>query len=136
MKLYKYVHKFALMIGVSMILLAGCGGGSAEQTDQPAKVVESYITALADGNGDKMAQLSCADWEDDAHLSADSFVAVDTTLKELSCTTSVIKADSAIVDCTGSIEVSYNGENRSVDLAGHHYTVDKQGSDWLVCGQQ
>jgi hypothetical protein len=125
-------YRFALIISFSVFLLAACGGSS----DAPAAVVENYVQALADGDADKMAQLSCADWEDDARLSADSFIAVETTLNDVSCKTTSTEGDTARVDCTGSIGVSYNGEDRSVDLAGHTYSVTKQGGDWLVCGQE
>ena len=118
------------MLGFSIILSA-CGAGN---TNGAAVAVEGYITALAAKDEATLIPLSCADWEDDALIELDSFALVEVTVDGMSCTESGTDGDITLVDCTGTMNMSYNGEPQSLDLSTRTYEVIEQSGDWLVCG--
>jgi hypothetical protein len=118
------------MLGFSIILSA-CGAGN---TNGAAVAVEGYITALANKDEATLIPLSCADWEDDALIELDSFALVEVTVDGMSCTESGTDGDKTLVDCTGTMNMSYNGEPQSLDLSTRTYEVIEQSGDWLVCG--
>ena len=119
-----------LMLALSIILSA-CGAGNSNSA---ADAVESYITALANKDEATLIPLSCADWEDDARIELDSFQLVEVTIDGMSCQQSGADGDNTLVDCTGTLNMSYNGEPQSLDLADRTYEVIEQNGDWLVCG--
>ncbi len=118
---------------LAALLLAACSAGEA---DAPARAVEDYLRALEAKDADRLALLSCPDWEDDALLTLDSFAAVEITLRDVRCTAQTVEGGRAAVTCAGSLEATYEGEPRQLDLAGQTYTVVEQAGAWLVCGTQ
>ena len=118
------------MLALSIILSA-CGA-SASGGAVPA--VENYITALASKDRATLISNSCADWEDDALIELDSFALVEVTVDGMSCAESGTDDDKTLVDCTGMLNMSYNGEPQSLDLADRTYEVIEQDGNWLVCG--
>lgn len=119
-----------LMLALS-ILLSACG---ASASSGAAPAVEGYITALASKDQAALISNSCADWEDDALIELDSFALVEVTVDGMSCTESGTDGDKTLVDCTGMLNMSYNGEPQSLDLADRTYEVIEQDGNWLVCG--
>ena len=118
------------MLALSIILSA-CG---ASASGGAAPAVENYITALAAKDQAALVSNSCADWEDDALIELDSFALVEVTVDSMACTESGTDGDKTLVDCTGMLNMSYNGEPQSLDLADRTYEVINQDGDWLVCG--
>lgn len=119
-----------LMLALS-ILLSACG---ASASGGATTAVEGYITALANKDQAALISNSCADWEDDALVELDSFALVEVTVDGMSCAESGADGDKTLVDCTGMLNMSYNGEPQSLDLADRTYEVVNQNGDWLVCG--
>ena len=119
-----------LMLALSIIISA-CGS-SASGGAAPA--VEGYITARASKDQAALISNSCADWEDDALIELDSFALVEVTVDGMSCKESSTDGDKTLVDCTGMLNMSYNGEPQSLDLADRTYEVIEQDGNWLVCG--
>jgi hypothetical protein len=119
-----------LMLALS-ILLSACG---ASASGGATTTVESYITALATKDQAALISNSCADWEDDALIELDSFALVEVTVDGMSCTEAGTDGDKTLVDCTGMLNMSYNGEPQSLDLADRTYEVVEQDGNWLVCG--
>ena len=113
------------------ILLSACG---ASASSGAAPAVEGYINALATKDQAALISNSCADWEDDALIELDSFALVEVTVDGMSCAESGTDGDKTLVDCTGMLNMSYNGEPQSLDLADRTYEVIEQSGDWLVCG--
>ncbi len=113
------------------VILSACG---ASASGGAAPAVESYITALAAKDQAALISNSCADWEDDALIELDSFQLVEVTVDGMSCQQSGIDSNKTLVDCTGTLNMSYNGEPQSLDLADRTYEVIEQDGDWLVCG--
>lgn len=118
------------MLALSIILSA-CGS-SASGGAAPA--VEGYITALAAKDEANLISNSCADWEDDALIELDSFALVEVTVDGMSCSESGTDGELTLVDCTGMLNMSYNGEPQTLDLADRTYEVIEQDGNWLVCG--
>jgi hypothetical protein len=121
-----------ICILAALILLTACAG----EPDAPARAVEDYLDALAAHDADRLALLSCAEWEDDALTTLDSFAAVEVTLVDVGCEAHDVQADSARVACSGALAVSYEGEIRQFDLAEQDFQMVRQSGSWLVCGVQ
>jgi len=113
------------------ILLSACG---VNASGSATTAVEGYITALATKDQAALISNSCADWEDDALIELDSFALVEVTVEGMSCTEAGTDGDKTLVDCTGMLNMSYNGEPQSLDLADRTYEVIEQDGNWLVCG--
>src|SRR5689334_21607605 len=75
----KLTLRFALVLSLMALLLSAC---AAENAGDPADSVEAYLTAMSEGDPDAMVVVSCADWETQARLSADAYIAVETTLND------------------------------------------------------
>lgn len=129
------IGRFRHFIGLSVaaLLLAACGGN----VDAPAAAVEDYLQAVADKDADRLAVLSCAEWEEDAQMLLDSFAAVEVTLDEVSCQTRESQGDNAFVECSGALAVSYEGEIREFALVDEPaFHVVQASGTWLVCGTE
>jgi hypothetical protein len=125
--------RFALILSLMALFLSACAADAGD----PADAVESYLTAMSEGDPDAMVVVSCADWETQARLSADSYIAVETVLNNLNCETQSEEGDAAEVTCEGTISVSYDGEQtRELPLSGFTFEMVKQGGSWLVCNQK
>jgi len=125
-----FLISFCVLI-FAAVMLAACGdSGSAPQ------VVEDYLEALVAGDADRLVTLSCAEWEADARLEADSFGAVSPTLEGGTCEVSGTEGDYTLVACTGSISATYNGEQRQFPLDEQIYRVVFEGGEWRMCGYQ
>jgi hypothetical protein len=120
-----------LFIVLANILLTACGASNA---DAPAKAVETYLNTLVAKDADRLPTLVCGDWEDDALLELDSFQAVDARLENAACQQTGTEGDTSLVNCTGSIVLTYDGEDQGLDLSVRTYQVVQEGGDWLVCG--
>ena len=55
-------------------------------------------------------------------------------LDNVSCTQTGTDGDTALVNCTGNIIMSYNNEDQALDLSVRTYQVTQEGGEWLVCG--
>jgi len=129
------MRKFALLfiiIFISSALLSACTGGSA--VDAAGKSAEAYLTALIARDGDKMSTLSCVDWEENALLELDSFMAVDAALQDMTCSQTGTDGEKALVTCQGKIVTTYNEEKSEIDLSSRTYEMTQSAGEWLVCG--
>jgi hypothetical protein len=118
-----------------LFLLMACSGSkAAPASDEAARVVEQYITALAEKNADRLSALSCADWESNALMELDSFQAVQTRVEGLQCRTTGTEGETFTVACQGKIVATYGNEDQAIDLSIRAYNVVRQGGAYLVCG--
>lgn len=125
-----------LLIGsllLSIALLEGCTSSTASS---PAGAVAAYWQALVAKDEAQVSSLSCADYETEALTTLESFSAVKTELKDLSCKVDSQNGDSAAVSCTGSIVATYGEENMVIDLSQRSYAAKKESGDWRMCGAQ
>lgn len=114
---------------IVLFLAAACG-----QAGTPETAVEDYLEALAAKDSARIQTLSCASWQADAALEVDSLQTVGTELENVACATTAQDSGEALVDCTGLLKMSYNGEPRELDLSRQTYRVVSEGGEWLVCG--
>jgi hypothetical protein len=113
-------------------VLASC----SRQNDAAAFVVEDYLSSLVKEDATEISNLVCREFEQQAKLELDSFIGVSASLSDLSCEILSIEESLALVTCTGKIIATYNNEQQELDIAGRTYKVQKENSDWLVCGYQ
>lgn len=123
-----------LSVLVLSILLSACG--SSANSTGAKDAVEGYVDALAGNDEASLSALSCADWESDALTELDSLQAVTATLEGFSCQQSGTDGETILVNCTGRMILSYNGEDQELDLSTRTYRVVEQDGNWLVCGVQ
>ena len=120
-----------VVILVACVFLVSCSGaGSA------ADVVTAYYNALVAGDASTLTQLSCADWEQQSKLMLDSFTGVKARLEGIACSELENDGSSAVVNCTGKIIATYGTEDQEIDLSKTTFLLQKQGNEWLVCGQK
>ena len=124
-----------LLVIAASLLLAGLLYTCSPSKHPAAAAVEAYLRALVDKDEARLVGLTCKDFESDALLEFDSFSLVKTRLEGLKCQAQDTGESSANVTCQGQIIASYGAEDQQFDLGKHIYQVQKEGSDWLVCGQ-
>jgi len=124
---------FALLL--VLLVFAGC---SPAVDAGPEKVVESYLQAIVDGDEDRIATLSCANWEASARADVAAFYGVQARLEDVTCqpveNSPAGQGDEVVVDCSGAIVATYNEEDSTFELAGRQFQVINQSGEWLVCG--
>ncbi len=119
--------KRLLLLLVLILILAGCANSV------PAQVVEQYLQARITSDVDQLRSLSCAEWESQVILEANSFQGRDAELRDMSCTADEPNGDEAIVHCTGTIIVVYEGEENEFPLT--NYRVMLEDEEWKMCGE-
>jgi hypothetical protein len=121
--------------GAASLLLAGLLYACRPSKNPASAAVESYLRALAGKDEARLVGLTCKGFEADALLEFDSFSLVKTRLEGLKCQAQNTGESTASVNCQGQIIATYDAEDQQFDLSKRTYQVQKEGSDWLVCGQ-
>ena len=122
-----------LVLLLLFLLLTACSGSSQ---DEPGRVVETYWQALVAKDDARLSSLSCAAFEQEALTTLESFRAVEVIQQDVSCSSTLIDETSASVKCTGSLIASYGAEDLVIDLSQRTYLAVKEGSEWLMCGEE
>ena len=125
----KKTISFVILIAMIVIGIAGCSTKA-----DPADAVMNYLTALVNQDSESAISTSCSDWEEQARLETDSFLSVEAVLNNVQCQTLTSAETTAEVSCTGTIDMTYNEEIRSIDLSLRVYAMQYQAGEWLVCG--
>ena len=120
-----------LSIMLAALVLAACGSAN---TDAPAQAVEEYWNVIVAKNAERLPTLVCGDYEEDALTVLDSLQAVTARLDSFSCTQTGTDGDTALVNCTGNLVLTYDAEDQNLDLSVFTYEVIEEGGDWLICG--
>jgi hypothetical protein len=123
MRVFRPIWKLALLLA----LLAACTSSGA---GDPAKTVESYLTAKVAGDANAMRPLLCSAMEANLAAEAGSFAAVKARLDGMSCSR---QGDTDVVACTGKITVTYGTEDRDFPLT--KYQVVQEDGQWKWCGE-
>lgn len=129
-------NKFRLTTISAIFLIALIAMASCSSASQPGPVdaIEAYQDALVAGDVDQLVNVSCADWEAQAHLELDSFTAVTTELEGRTCEQAGQDGDTTLVTCTGSIKANYGAEVLEINLADRTYQAIYEGGEWRMCG--
>jgi hypothetical protein len=117
-------------LGLLMIILVACVGGNSG----PAETIEAYNKALAAKDTNRVATLSCADWEQNAMTEVESLAAVSVDLENMQCSQSGVEGETTLVSCSGKIVANYGNEILEIDLSDRTYQAVQQGGQWLMCG--
>ncbi len=130
--MHNYWYKTNILFLFSLILvsLAGCSGGG----NTAPKAIEAYIQALSQQDAAQVTTISCAEWEQNARIEVDSFTAVSSEIKDLSCEQSGQDGNDTYISCTGTINLDYNGEAQQIDLSSRTYIARQEGGEWRMCG--
>jgi hypothetical protein len=120
-----------LYVSICLIfLLAACS--SANKTN-PADATYSYLQALAEKNKTKIISLSCKSWEEQATLEVDALLSVGASLNNVVCKVTGTQGDFQLVSCTGKLDLTYDNENRAIDLSSRVYSMAMEDGQWRVC---
>ncbi|MCD4752240.1 MAG: hypothetical protein K8R40_04145 [Anaerolineaceae bacterium] len=124
-------HKTLFLILISLTLFASCAANEPQ-----VAVAEAYLEGIVSQDDINVTNFSCAEWEFDALLEMDSFLAVSPQLKDLHCAVTGSDEQSTFVNCTGAIIATYNEEQQELDLSIRTYRVIEEAGEWVVCGYQ
>ena len=127
------MRKILFTLLLANILLTACAPSAS---DAPAKAVENYLNALVAKDAARLPTLVCGDWEEDALIELDSLQAVNARLENAACSQTGTDGNFALVDCAGSIVLTYNNEDQNLDLSLVTYQVVEESGESLVCGKQ
>lgn len=127
------MRKILFTLLLANILLTACAPSAS---DAPAMAVENYLNALVAKDAARLPTLVCGDWEEDALIELDSLQAVNARLENAACSQTGTDGNFALVDCAGSIVLTYNNEDQNLDLSLVTYQVVEESGEWLVCGKQ
>ena len=122
-----------LFLLISIFAMAALSACSASPITGPAVVTEKYLRALAEKDKATISSLSCAEWEEAAILEVDALLSVEAAIDELTCDIVNESNSTAEVVCNGSLDLTYDGEIRGIDLSRRMYTLMNNNSQWLVC---
>jgi hypothetical protein len=126
----KKISYFAIIL-LLVTFLAACSG------EEPAvQAVNAYLNAIVEQDDVTMQKLVCEEWQFDAIMEMDSFLAVNPQLDNVVCSVVEDSGSTQIVNCTGNILATYNEEQQSIDLSVRNYVVNEVAGEWLVCGHQ
>ena len=121
-----------IFVAFLMLGLSACGSDQSGA----AGAIEDYIQALASQDADLIANLACAEWEEQAQIEVDSFTAVNAEIPELVCLETGADGSDMLVTCTGKILLDYNGEKQELDVSARTYRARQEGGEWRMCGYQ
>ena len=127
------MRKLLLILSILLttnILFTACSSNA----DAPAQAVETYWNTIVAKDAERLPTLVCGDYEEDALTVLDSLQAVTARLEDMACTQSGIDGETALVNCTGKMVLTYDTEDQEIDLSTFTYEVVEEGGDWLVCG--
>lgn len=127
-------NKFFLFLLAGALFAGAAGCGENNNAGGAPGAVEAYYQALVAKDSERLATLSCADWEDDARTELESFGAVKTSLESMQCEQSGADGELALVACSGKISADYNGEILEINLADRTYLAREEGGEWRMCG--
>ena len=127
------MHKYILLFSITLatLVLSACGSSN---TDAPVQAVEEYWNVIVAKDAERLPTLVCGGYEDEALTVLDSLQAVTARLDSLSCTQTGTDGDTALVNCTGNLVLTYDAEDQNLDLSVFTYEVVEEGGDWLICG--
>ena len=124
-------HILLLSIMLATLVLSACGSSN---NDAPVQAVEEYWNVIVSKDAERLPTLVCGGYEDEALTVLDSLQAVTARLDSLACTQTGTDGDTALVNCTGNLVLTYDAEDQNLDLSVFTYEVVEEGGDWLICG--
>jgi len=116
-----------MLIGVLVLLLTACAGGS----DGATAAVESYLNASIEADAETLTQVICAERESEVEATARRFSSVSgARIENMDCT---FDEAASTVSCTGQIIATYGTEDTAFPL--ETYQVVQEDGEWKWCGE-
>jgi hypothetical protein len=104
------------------------------QGSDASSVVGDYFKALVAKDANQAVNLSCATWEGQAQIDADTFSLNPATAENIQCKTAGEDGQAALISCTGKLVLDYNGDKQEINLADRTYRAVQEGGEWRMCG--
>ena len=131
----KIPYRYILLIPLFVFMVVTCQKSQGSDASSDAStVVEQYFKALVAKDATRAINLSCAAWEEQAQIDADTFAINPATAENVQCEVTRKDEDNSLVSCTGKLVLDYNGEKQEIDLADRTYQVTQEGGEWRMCG--
>lgn len=130
--MHQRIKSLTLLVALSLVLLTACQANA--NADAPAQAVVNYIEALVAKDAALLPETVCKAWEESAMVELDAFTGVNIHTEDLSCATTGTDGADQLVDCTGKIVASYNGENQEFPVDRQTYRVTQEDGQWRMCG--
>jgi hypothetical protein len=127
----KFMFRYVLLLALLAFMIVTC---QKTQVKGAASVVGDYFKALVAKDANQAVNLSCAAWEQQAQLDADTFAINPAKAQNIQCKTAGKDGDATLVTCTGKLVLDYNGETQEINLADRTYRVVQEGGEWRMCG--
>jgi hypothetical protein len=129
----KISFRFFLLLPLLAFMVVTC---QKSQSNSASSVVVDYFKALVAKDTNQAVNLSCAAWEEQAQIDADTFAINPATAEDVQCKVTGEDGDASLVSCTGKLVLDYNGEKQEIHLADRTYRVVQEGGAWRMCGYQ
>jgi hypothetical protein len=127
----KIPYRYFLLIPLFTFMVVTC---QKSQGSNASSVVAEYFKALVAKDSTRAVNLSCAAWEEQAQIDADTFAINPATAEDIQCKVTGKDGDTSLVACTGKLVLDYNGEKQEINLADRTYRVVQEGGEWRMCG--
>jgi hypothetical protein len=127
----KIPYRYFLLIPLFTFMVVTC---QKSQDRNASSVVVEYFKALVAKDSTQAVNLSCAAWEEQAQIDADTFAINPATAENIQCKVTGKDGDTSLVACTGKLVLDYNGEKQEINLANRTYKVVQDSGEWRMCG--
>ncbi len=127
----RFMLRYILLLVLLAFMIVTC---QKTKGNDASSVVGNYFKALVAKDANQAVNLSCAAWEGQAQLDADTFAINPATAQDIQCTVDGKEGDATLVNCTGKLVLDYNGEKQEINLADRTYRVVQEGGEWRMCG--
>lgn len=123
--------RYILLIPMFAFMVVTC---QKSQGSKASTAVEEYFKALVAKDATRAVNLSCAAWEQQAQIDADTFAINPATAENVQCQVTSQDGNNSVVSCTGKLVLDYNGEKQEINLADRTYQAVQEGGEWRMCG--
>jgi len=111
-----------------LLILAGC----ANEAD-PSDTILQYLEARLAADTTRLQELTCAELESEIPAQVASFLSIEASLEDATCTTNGEQDGMTVVECTGKIVYDYDGERNERELT--NYLATQENGEWKMCGE-
>ncbi len=129
----KFTFRYFLLLVLLAFMIVAC---QRTRGKDASSVVGDYFKALVAKDANQAVNLSCAAWEEQAQIDADTFAINPAKAENVQCKTAGKDGDATLVTCTGKLVLDYNGETQEINLADRTYRAVQEGGEWRMCGYQ
>ncbi len=127
----KIPYRYFILLTLLAFMVVTC---QKSQERDASGVVVNYFKALVAKDANQAVNLSCAAWEEQAQIDADTFAINPATAENIQCKAAGKDGDTSLVSCTGKLVLDYNGDKQEINLADRTYRTVQESGEWRMCG--